>query len=172
MKVDSRLARELIVTANHEAGHAVAAIRLGLPVHDASISVVRDGWFRPPNVNGLVRHSPNDNGGWVPSALDRTDEAVFGLAGPEAEAQWHHREQGVRLGRARGDAWEQSAACDIADVHAMLGGDGRAVRKAEQAAIRLVSRYWGAIEAVGVALLETRCLSGTEIRRIVRGCRA
>lgn len=141
-----------VATAYHEAGHAVAALALGRPVHRVSVLPDRDrlGWceFR----KGVFRPSED----W----LER--EALIALAGMAAEA------------RHTGEYALPEAAQDLRYVRklALQRASERSVERLER---RLLAKtehlladddHWRAVESIAAELLKHGQISGRAARHL------
>jgi len=159
------MSAQLQSTAYHEAGHAVAAWALGVPVR--SITIVRDG-----NVSlGSVTYAPVLSKRVLQPFKFKTSlqgiegetaalrYAVISLAGVVSQRKYAPRS--VRRGHARHDyqavifSAEQAGCSDEQELKHWYR---RALRRAEQ----LIERKWPAVEAVASALIKKRELSGKE----------
>jgi hypothetical protein len=140
------------VTAVHESGHAVAAVRAGLVFDVVSIipdeSLETDGalyWNEMEELGELV----------MPPEL----VAVVLLAGPCAEA----RARGLRSDRM----FEGEAATQDREAMATLGLTGSQFMAASREAVALVERDWAMIEAVAEKLCEVERLDYEEVVAMV-----
>jgi len=149
-------------TAYHEAGHAVAAFALKVPVRQATI--VPDG-----DILGHVRHSKLGGAGRNPRRAER--RVIIALAGDIAER--HHNPH-----RRRGDARDLGKAIDIIDRLARSDDHLKkwfhrkkwlAELEKEAADLILSDRWWPTVEAVAKALVQRRTLTGKEVASIVAG---
>lgn len=148
--------RRDLVTAHHEAGHAVAAIVLGVPVRHATI--IPDEPDAQGRTLGHVRFRSGDAD--LPSLGHRL--LIVTLAGPAAQRRFAPRSP-IRA----------NAVCDF--HHARLDSEtcssspaaARSLHRwAQHEARALVAREWLVVEHVAAALIERRTLSGDEIRDI------
>jgi hypothetical protein len=174
------------VTAYHEAGHAIAALALGLPVSHAMIEPARCG----NGVEGTVLHGPALD--WVEDRTavhrrsrraprltrrERTQlesDLVVCAAGLAAEQ--------ILLGGRPSQNWNGTDDRDQArDVARLLGHHGAAltayVARARVEAMRILRERWADVRAVARALLRRervwrwRPLHGRELRLIAHGAR-
>jgi ATP-dependent Zn protease len=139
-------------TAYHEAGHAVAALALGRPVHKVSVLPNRDrlGWceFR----KGVFRPSED----W----LER--ELLIALAGMAAEA------------RHTGDYDRDAAGRDLRYVRglALQRATARSVERLERRMLAKVENlladegHWRAVELIVAELLKSGVISGRAARHL------
>lgn len=140
------------ITAIHESGHAVAAVRAGLVFDQVSIipdeSLETDGalyWNEMEEIGELV----------MPPEL----VAVVLLAGPCAEA----RARGLRSDRM----FEGEAATQDREAMATLGLTASQFMAASHEAAALIERDWGLIEAVAEKLCEAERLDYEEVVAMV-----
>ncbi len=181
---DDRTPAEIRISAVHEAGHAIAAVELGIPITSVSI-LGTDG------NGGHVQAKP---AGLFPRATDIRDRLVFLLAGRAAEELL----LGHATAGAGGDA-ESDLACAswlAAKARSELGlGDGTLLWAAvprERAELRtvfsedpalaalvkedladayrkatdIVARRRVAVEAVADVLVERRVLQADDVQRV------
>jgi ATP-dependent Zn protease len=145
-------------TAYHEAGHAVAALALGRPVH--RVSVLPDGQFL-----GLCRFG---KGVFRPSEDWLEREILIALGGIAAEA--------IHTGDY---AWD-GAARDRQYVHG-LAVQRAGERQAERLERRMLAKaehllgqagHWRAVELIAAELMLRGVISGRAARHLFeRGCR-
>jgi len=140
------------ITAIHEAAHAVAAIRVGLPFEHVSAVPDEDEetdgalyWIELHDELGLTM---------PPEAL-----AVVLLAGPCAEA----RLRGLRFDRVLAG----EGATDDRDSLSTLGLSDAQFIAASRDVLALIERDWPAIERVADALMSGRPLAFVEVEGIV-----
>ena len=145
-----RALRDLAI-AYHEAGHAVAAFALDIPVHNVSIvpDEKREGHVR------LAVHYSNTQ-----------DAVTLSLAGPAAQ-EHRQRRKGLRFSDYLDD---YSYAWDC--LREILSDDGAAklFHELEQRAKDIVTseKYWPAVEAVAEALVRHRKMTGRQVEECIR----
>jgi hypothetical protein len=139
------LARERDLAAWHEAGHAVAYVLGGLPLHDARIWKESNGrgWA------GRVRPTPVGIECEVPEEK-LTAVAVAALAGPEAEAQRIHQTSGGRLSSIRNwvEAHNDVPGGDFDGLPELLTLAGITLTEADRIATDMVAAWWPQITRV------------------------
>jgi hypothetical protein len=138
------------VTAIHEAGHAVAAIRAGLVFEH--VSVLADESLE---IDGALYWDPLHGELVMPPEL----LAVVLLAGPCAEA----RERGLRFDRM----FEGVAATQDREAMATLGLSEQQFIAATREASSLIERDWPSIEQVAEELADAERLTYHEVEAIV-----
>jgi hypothetical protein len=145
-------------TAYHEAGHAVAALALGRPVHGVSILADRDRLGLCAFGKAVFRPSED----W----LER--EVLIALAGLAAEAR--HTEH---------YAWGE-AARDLQYARGLLrdrAGSERAARRLERRMLAKVEHllgqpgHWRAVQRLAAELLRAGQISGRAARHFYDECR-
>jgi ATP-dependent Zn protease len=152
-------------TAYHEAGHAVAALCLHLPIKHVTIVPENDTHghiqIRPP-----FRRSDNPE-------FDRSDRlrlkletyAIFCLAGLEAQRKF-------RPSSARSYHWHQDYVhvLDYLDSFAEDNDEVQVwLRLLRIRARNLIATHWALVEALAAALMERKRLSGDEVRGVLFG---
>lgn len=133
------------VIAIHEAGHTVAAERLGI-----SVTFVR----------------ADHQGNWFGQSRDAGDNAfrsiVVAMAGMLADARYRNS------GDPPGDGWHS----DIRDILDRLPGDPAAaaalIERAMDAAETIITQNWNQIEKVAAELLARRYLTDKELADLIR----
>lgn len=140
------------ITAVHEAGHAVAAIRAGL-VFD-QVSVLPDESLE---IDGALYWDELQESGEI--VMPPELMAVVLLAGPCAEA----RERGLRADRM----FEGVAATQDREAMATLGITEQQFLAATREALGIVERDWAVIEQVAEELADAERLSYEEVEAMV-----
>ena len=131
-------------TAFHEAGHAVACVVLGRPLTRASIVETEDFMGRVSHQRSTAREAE--------ARGDRLEEASYsGPAGLDMPARTRRRVKRDVVIRLSGAIAEAKATGDQ-----------------EVRAQRLMDFYWPEVEAVAMALLQRRTMSGAEVRGVIR----
>ena len=138
--------RDTISTAYHEAGHAVVAVALGMPVESVWITGERSAVGR---VLGTTQVDPI----WLHESTPSLQDALLqGLAGDAVDAR-----RGVFDG------------AHVLLAHERFGEE--IFREAWTETQRLVADHWSEIERVATALLAdpNHDLYGDEVNRVMRG---
>jgi hypothetical protein len=144
------------ITAIHEAAHAVAAVRTGLPFEH--VSAVPDDDGETDGALYWIEHHDGLGLAMPPEAL-----AVVLLAGPCAEARF----RGLRFDRVLSGV----AAMDDRDSISTLGLSDEQFIASSRDALALIEQDWPAIERVATALMSGRQLDFDEVETIVVGSR-
>jgi len=160
----NRKERALLSVAYHEAGHAVAAFALGVPVQRATIVPGEES-------AGHIKHAKifprSDSPEWDTSYRNRgraERSVIIFLAGDIAER--HHNPK-----RRRGDAGDRHAAIRLLDAFARSDDHLQKWFKAlmqETDDIITSKRWWPKVEAVAQALVQHRKMSGKEVTACIR----
>ena len=145
---------DLRVTAIHEAGHAVVALRLGL-VFDHVTTVPDDH----AETDGALHWTDLQSAGDLEIAA--TADAIVLLAGPFAEARL--------IESTLHEVLAGDAAGEDREALAMLGLDDEEFVAASRDALALVEQDWPSIERVADALLEYDTLDFEEVEALVTG---
>lgn len=154
------------ITAAHEAGHAVVAALLGVPLEHAKI---HPRWFSDA-VDGVVEAEAQPFVlGTYEDKFDRY--AVIALAGPEAEAYWRHKTEDADLDAARAAAFDAATHSHEADVNnarrCLRKGSGHlSLGQARSQARRLVTHHWNAITRTAAALDKHSTLNGARLHKL------
>ncbi len=143
---------DLRVTAIHEAGHAVVALRLGL-VFDHVTTVPDDH----AETDGALHWTELQSAGDLEIAA--TADAIVLLAGPFAEARL--------IDSTLHEVLAGDAAGEDREALATLGLDDDEFVAASRDALALVEQDWPAIERVADALLEYETLDFDEVEALV-----
>ena len=174
----------IIATAYHEAGHALAALREGVPVQFAQVSRRVPGAGRVrlgPRINARNPFDPSASPGAAKSAWEISLQRCLvdiriKLAGPLAEAKylglplrtlgaWHDlvccERIAKRLGALHEGLWHTCFALPPFCPYEQIARERKAVR-------RWIGRpsNWRSITAIAEALLERERLSGEELLQI------
>ena len=159
----NKVAPTVLANAYHEAGHAVAAVLLGLPVYGATImrGKAHDVRHQNPLLRGMLDELHNVTA-HTKDLMERL--AIVALAGPRAQRQHDARSY-----------WRYHGAADYNTA------DGLAMRVAQDSVgARLLLKYWQwnadglvrvrwpEIASVGAALLVRGTLMPTDIRHAIR----
>ena len=180
------------VTAYHEAGHAVASVRLRRGI--SLVTIQADGALAGRCVSPSLRRIgprleaiPQTSADIRPlrRPLSREDAQLLGairremtirLAGPISQRSFYERTApGIALAVADyGTERDRQQVADFADVLCRLAGrssPGVEVRAAESRARELIVRpeSWEAVTRTAQALLSSGTLSGRMVRRLVFG---
>ena len=149
-------------TAFHEAGHAVAAWRLRIRLHGATIVPTIDASGQVEYANplrGINLELDNSNRARLRSEL----LMMVLLAGPEDQRQysprsWRSCHGGYDFGKAADLALNFNGYEDAANAY---------VRWVEIRTRYMINDLWWAVEKVAGALIEQESLSGKQIKRII-----
>lgn len=158
--------QERLITAAHEAGHAMVAALLGVPLERAKIS----HRLFSQAVDGVV--TAEDQLFVIGRYEDKFDHyAVIALAGPEAEAYWRHKTEDADLAEARAVAFEAARNSSEADVNnarrCLRKGSGQlSLGQARSQARQLVMRHWTAITRTAEALDKHTTLNGSRLHTL------
>jgi hypothetical protein len=156
---DPELERERLRVSAHEGGHAVFCVKYGFPIVDSELDVHR-GFFGMGEVNAS---------GFVQTRTKLTtyeqfmNMATMMYAGAESTVRWHLLD-GEAPPTARRLGY-QGASHDMALAEELLGGDRRALQKAQQQAQKKVAEWWLSIDSVAERFRERDRLSGSQIER-------
>jgi hypothetical protein len=139
-------------TAYHEAGHCVAAIKLGVGVERVEMFPgLQDDGSMP---EGITIYAGDFRD------LSRTDAIICFLAGPLAEK---------RIGACR---WQKSSPSDFKRIDNILRGSGLDIKELAITAERLLSQWWSEVELLQSELLHRGVMIESEIlERSDRGWR-
>jgi hypothetical protein len=142
----------LRITAIHEAGHAVVALRLGLVFdHVTTVADERE------QTDGALHWTDLQSAGDLEIAP--TADAIVLLAGPFAEARL--------IDSTLHEVLAGEAAGDDREALATLGLDDEDFVAASRDALALVEQDWAAIERVADALLECDTLDFAEVEALI-----
>ena len=162
--------RRIPPVAYHEAGHAVAAVILGMHVSAISISA-RDFaplWHLQGGVIASFDHKARQN-------RDKAERAATaGLAGEQAERLWCRQKPWRRAKSTHHISFSR----DHAYVEEMLrpfiknsADERRTIKRLKEAARTLLVNYWKCVEVLASTLAEQKVLNSREIKRLVRSKR-
>lgn len=144
---------ELMPTAAHEAGHAVAALSAGFAI--AEIRIWRESDEHHYGHHGYVRLTQDTF-----TDEEHDDHPVVLVAGHEAEARWMSKHADyLLLGSARRDT--RGGACHDLDTFRRnrRKGNGTLTEPQARAQARvLLARHWHRIERLALRLARTRHL--------------
>lgn len=147
--------------AHHEAGHAVMALRLGLPLHEILVWEQKRV-FKATRSRGHTKLRPVE----VPPIK----MALVYLAGPEAQAVHLHRVQGIRLRQARETTWAANSTGDISLYWDLTAASrdpwARDVQDTQRRMRRMVAEQWPAIARLAEALRRKHRLTGREVQKV------
>lgn len=161
--------------AHHEAGHAVAALVLGIPFIEVRIVPGENGkigvdfkvmpWTSPRPEKKLVgftdeewKEVSRDDSKWEAwQTKDNDDYAIFMLAGKAAQIEY------------AGTARDEDARFDYSFIEHVLPRCYERLRDLEPQAAQLMKDYWAAVLAVAAELLKRSKLTAAEVEAIFRG---
>ena len=156
--------KQLIATAYHEAGHAVAAHFLKIPITKVTIEPDDDslGHVRRKNLPRPVYEALR-SGGLTLHMIDKIERnIIMPLAGGAAERR--HRGRSNYVG-----SWQdRDRVVDFVDRLSASGEEASAYYRLQLVRARgLIESKWYAVEAVAQALLAATTLTGEDVKRIV-----
>ncbi len=154
-----------VATAYHEAGHAVAAYRLDIPVTRATIEADDDSLGSVVHANLHRRvYRALEAGPITPQTRDKIERhMIIALAGGIAEKQYCNR------GNYVGSKRDRHSVVDFAIALSNSTAEAEAYLKwLQQRTINLIQRNWNAVDAVTERLLALTTLSGDEVATVIR----
>ncbi len=159
--VDSAVRRDLLLTAFHEAGHAVMAQLCGERLTRVEILGDDDGWG---SVSSLRPHPSGDDGAADPALPTvHLERALLCLcAGMVAE----HMVGGPELGASATPELDRAVALALQLVHRCERVLPLLQEVCEHAET-VLDRHWTAVEVLALALMMKREMSGDEVRRLI-----
>ena len=155
--------KKLQSVAYHEAGHAVAALRLRLKINSVTIRGTDD-------YDGLTSHSNPPRG--IDLEVDASDRArcrvenaiIVAMAGPVAQRKFNPK--GFRRWHAEPD-WHQAVDLLIRIAPESERGRNAYWTLLEERTKGLIGVFWVDVQTLAEALLESETLKRPEIRRII-----
>jgi hypothetical protein len=146
-----------IARAHHEAGHAVIATILGLPVR--SVRIARRAWWTGGKGGSTVVHRVR--------VEQAAEYAAMCYAGGHAQSGWYEVVGIDRCPRADGQTASDDAEADRALGLAASEGTAYDVDEVHDWAGALVVEHWDGIVCVADALLERGDLTGRDVARLL-----
>ncbi len=163
---DRRQASRRTLTAYHEAGHAVVAVVLRIPIDQATIVPDHD-----ESSAGQVILAARWTESLSYSSGNRKHAAYAtqSMAGVMALALWRH-DRAAMFDELRQERHDWGNVVDAAIAIVGPGGDATTFyRRARLRAERLLRAHWPAVERVAAALRDCQTLQGPVVRALVRG---
>lgn len=152
-----------VLTSYHEAGHTVAGLILGLPIHEVTLAYERR--FLRWAVVGHTLVAPRGQ----TIEVDDTSDLLFTTAGLAAEAIWLM----CRDGYAYGHAWQAAEANpvnqsgDLAEIAACLPDANLTYADAQEWAHAELSAAWDNVHAVAELLRDTGTITSRQLAHLV-----
>jgi hypothetical protein len=149
-------------TSYHEAGHALAALELGLPVHQVSLRYERR--FLRWAVVGQTAVAPPGH----TIEVDETRELLFTVAGIEAEAQWLVWRDNIDFPQERrlAESNPVNQAGDMAEIAACLPAATFTYAEAQQWAFNLFAIHWHTVSTIAQRLRDTGHITGRQLAHL------
>lgn len=154
---------ELLITAMHEAGHAVLNLAHQLPLYDSRIWLERR-MFKPAVGVGETRHQRHGRA-FIPNEM-LDSFIICDLAGAEAEAVAMYQMSGRSLRVCRAEAAKLSRDGERPAKMLRSSEVSLTPRTAYALTAAEVAARWPAIERVGQALYQRRRLTARDVRRL------
>jgi len=152
--------------AYHEAGHAVAAVRLGMRVTVASIETkgMPPGWGLRGGVIASFDHEGAQN------REEAEKAATAGLAGEQAEQLWCKEKPWRRPKSTRHFSLSGDHAFVAETLRPFIKDSvdmQRTIKRLKEIARALLSKYWSSVEALAAKLAERKALTGAEVKLLI-----
>lgn len=152
--------------AYHEAGHALAAVVLGMRVTVASIEAKGS----PPawRLRGGVIASFDHEG--AKSRRDAERAATAGLAGEQAELLWSQEKPWRRQKSSRDASFSGDRAYVESTLQPFIKNSAdkrRTIRRLKITSRTLLMKRWTSVEALAAKLAQRKALSGAEVKRLI-----
>lgn len=155
---------DLVGTAYHEAGHAVAACVLGVAI--AIVALGPERHAEEDSVSGYIRFGPRPND----LALTPEDPPTLELIEQHViidHAGWPAQERATGVKAGIGRIYDETRSHEVLSRLIPDETERRAfLARAEARALQIVTEHWPAVEAVAKALLLQRRLSGDQVQAI------
>jgi len=158
----------VIQIAHHEAGHAVAAVVLGIGIEKVTLEDDEEAnalaYCLHPGIHGFVSTTRKEQ-----AALAR-DLVYVCYAGYAAEARYQPKARRRQAAHDDANASELCWTYSIGPRNCFVGDEVylAGLKRLENEAKRLVRKCWPSIHAVAIELKKRRTLTCEEVRTIIR----